>query len=80
MHKENPDPASRDYNSFKENGWLESDYYYPVKVNFCTRWLGKTIDRLGRKLAVKRNRQLKRESASKKNKPSSRRKIHLYWL
>jgi len=36
---------SRDYVYYLKNGWFESDYYYPVKLNTIKRLAGKYIDR-----------------------------------
>jgi len=35
---------NRDYVFYKKNGWFESDYYYPVKLNPVKAWVGKLFD------------------------------------
>jgi multimeric flavodoxin WrbA len=41
----------RDYTYFKEKGWFESDYYYPVKLNALKKILGKIFDFIGNQMA-----------------------------
>ena len=48
----------RDYRYFKENGWFESDYYYKVRLGIVKKIFGKIIDNLGKRLRLKRNRDL----------------------
>lgn len=36
----------RDYSYYKEMGWFESNFYYPVKLNPVMRLLGKMFDRM----------------------------------
>lgn len=36
----------RDYTYYEEKGWFESDFYYPVKLNFLKRSLGRLFDRI----------------------------------
>ena len=36
---------NRDYVFYMKNGWFESDYYYPVKLNPVKAWVGKWFDR-----------------------------------
>jgi multimeric flavodoxin WrbA len=36
---------NRDYAFYKQNGWFESDYYYPVKLNPVKGFAGKLFDR-----------------------------------
>jgi len=38
------DDNSKDYRYFKKNGWLESDYYYPVKLNLLKKSTGRIFD------------------------------------
>lgn len=40
------DENYRDYTYYKQKGWFESDFYYPVKLNPIKRWLGKLFDRM----------------------------------
>lgn len=44
----------RDYNYYRENGWFESDYYYPVKLSPFKKMLGKFCDLMATQM-VKRN-------------------------
>lgn len=39
------DENNRDYTFYKNNGWFESDFYYPVKLNPIKRLSGKLFDR-----------------------------------
>ena len=41
----------RDYTYYKENGWFESDYYYPVKLGPFKKLLGKFFDMMATKRA-----------------------------
>jgi multimeric flavodoxin WrbA len=34
----------RDYRYFNEKGWFEADFFYPVKLNFLKKLLGKLFD------------------------------------
>lgn len=34
----------KDYTYFREQGWFESDFYYPVRLNWIKRILGKGFD------------------------------------
>jgi hypothetical protein len=36
---------NRDYAFYKDNGWFESDFYYPVKISQPKRLAGKLFDR-----------------------------------
>jgi multimeric flavodoxin WrbA len=36
----------QDYTYYKENGWFESDYYYPVKLNLLKKLAGKLFDKM----------------------------------
>lgn len=42
------DHKYRDYHYWKENGWFESDYYYPVNLGLVKKTLGYFFDFLGR--------------------------------
>lgn len=37
--------SNRDYLFYKENGWFESDFYYPIKLNATKSLAGKLFDR-----------------------------------
>ena len=41
----------RDYNYYLENGWFESDYYYPVKLSPFKKLTGKFFDLMGTQMA-----------------------------
>jgi hypothetical protein len=41
----------RDYTYYKENGWFESDYYYPVKIGPFKKLMGKFFDMMATKRA-----------------------------
>jgi hypothetical protein len=41
----------RDYNYYQEQGWFESDYFYPVKLNPMKKITGKLIDRIAKRMA-----------------------------
>ncbi len=47
----------RDYNYYMENGWFESDYYYPVKLNPFKKAIGKFFDLMATQMA-KSNRSM----------------------
>ncbi len=36
----------RDFTYFNEKGWFESDFYYPVKLNFFKKIIGNMFDKL----------------------------------
>jgi hypothetical protein len=36
----------RDYTYYEEKGWFETDIYYPVKLNFLKKSLGRLFDRI----------------------------------
>lgn len=40
----------RDYTYYRDNGWFESDYFYPVKLNTFKMLAGKLIDRFALKI------------------------------
>lgn len=40
----------KDYAYYKEKGWFESDYYYPVKLNLFKRLNGKLFDKIAIKM------------------------------
>ncbi len=47
------DQTYRDFNYYKERGWLESAYYYPTPLGPVKRLAGNLFDLLGRQM-VKR--------------------------
>ncbi|HAF62821.1 MAG TPA: NADPH-dependent FMN reductase [Anaerolineaceae bacterium] len=44
------DDHYKDYRYFKEQGWFESDYFYPVSLSVFKKVAGSLFDRLGRRL------------------------------
>ena len=42
--------TNKDSNYWKEKGWLESDYYYPVKLGITKSLAGKLIDAFNKKM------------------------------
>ncbi len=40
----------RDYIYYRDNGWFESDYYYPVRLNLFKKLAGKLFDSLALKI------------------------------
>ncbi|MGE5582983.1 MAG: flavodoxin family protein [Bacillota bacterium] len=61
MYYANPDPKSRDYRYFRDQGWLQSDYYYPVSLGLFRRGFGKIVDWMGREMGVRRRNALLKE-------------------
>jgi multimeric flavodoxin WrbA len=45
------DENYKDYRYYKEKGWFESDYYYPVKISPLKKLTGKFFDMLGTSFA-----------------------------
>lgn len=48
------DETSYDYRNYRDRGWLESDYFYPVRLNLFKKALGAVFDGVGRAMARKR--------------------------
>ena len=46
------DENYRDYSYFKEKGWFESDYYYPVNLSLFKRTMGRLFDFAARNMAA----------------------------
>lgn len=44
--KQELDENFRDFTYYREKGWFESDFYYPVKLNFLKNLLGKMFDKI----------------------------------
>ena len=40
------DDRSKDYRYYKEQGWFESDYYYPTRLGLLKKVAGKLFDRM----------------------------------
>jgi len=51
----NLDSTSLDYRYYDENGWFQSDYYFPAKLGPLKKLLGALFDVIGTRLAKKRN-------------------------
>lgn len=41
------DEEYKDYNYYKEQGWFETNYYYPVQLNPLKKIMGQLFDKLG---------------------------------
>lgn len=41
----------RDYKYFLEQGWFDSDYYYPVKLGWLKKMAGRLFERIGTSMA-----------------------------
>lgn len=48
------DERSYDYRHYRDKGWFETDYYYPVKLGLFKRGVGYLFDRLQARLTRKR--------------------------
>lgn len=48
------DDNSRDYTYYAENGWFESDYYYPTRMGMLTKGAGKLFDVVSAKMTKAR--------------------------
>jgi multimeric flavodoxin WrbA len=44
--KKELDENFRDFTYYREKGWFESDFYYPVKLNFLKKILSKMFDKM----------------------------------
>jgi len=42
----------KDYRFYKEKGWFESDFNYPVKLNFIKKLIGRFFDWMGTKKSI----------------------------
>ena len=51
-----PDENYRDYNYYKNHGWFESDFYYPVKISYLKKLSGKIFDKLSVRIFKNRER------------------------
>lgn len=51
------DMMPRDYEYYREKGWMESDYYYPVKLGLVKRLVGKFFDKRGKNYGEKMKRE-----------------------
>jgi multimeric flavodoxin WrbA len=48
------DDASRDFRHYKEKGWFESGYYYPVRLSAGKKQAGRLFDSMARRMSKKR--------------------------
>jgi multimeric flavodoxin WrbA len=48
------DDRSRDFTYFREKGWFESEYYYPVRLGFLKSLAGRLIDAIAAMMARSR--------------------------
>jgi hypothetical protein len=48
------DESYRDYTYYKEKGWFESGYYYPVKLNPFKKLIGRLFDIMATRSSRKR--------------------------
>jgi len=48
------DDSSRDYTYYKDQGWFESDYYYPAKLNVLQKGTGSLFDSIAARMARRR--------------------------
>ncbi|MGD9676668.1 MAG: flavodoxin family protein [Candidatus Bipolaricaulia bacterium] len=48
------DDTSFDHRYYRDRGWLESDYFYPVRLNPLKKALGALFDGVGRMIAKRR--------------------------
>jgi hypothetical protein len=46
--------ASRDYTYYRNKGWFESDYYYPVRLGPMKKAAGLLFDAVGTMVATQR--------------------------
>ncbi|HSA32652.1 MAG TPA: NAD(P)H-dependent oxidoreductase [bacterium] len=60
MHRFWQEEDSRDYRHFRDNGWFESAYYYPVKLCPGKRLIGALVDLFGTRMARSRKRELEK--------------------
>jgi len=50
------DESMRDYNYMKEQGWFESEYYYPVQLGLLKKIMGRLFDQIAVRLALGNNK------------------------
>jgi multimeric flavodoxin WrbA len=48
------DDSSRDYTYYKDQGWFESDYYYPARLNVLQKGTGSLFDSIAAGMARRR--------------------------
>lgn len=51
------DIMPRDYEYFKERGWMDAEYFYPVRLGVLKTLIGKFMDGQGRKMGEKMRRE-----------------------
>jgi multimeric flavodoxin WrbA len=50
------DESWKDYRYYRQNGWFETDYYYPVKLGLLKKLAGKIFDQLFRRLYIRKRK------------------------
>jgi len=60
----NLDERSLDYRYYAENGWFESDYYYPTQLGPLKKLVGRLFDFIGRRMAQSRKQSAKNSNDS----------------
>lgn len=63
-HRVMSDRSGADYNYFKEQGWLESDFFCEARLNPAQKLVGKAIDRI---IAGQLNKTKKEQEAYREN-------------
>jgi multimeric flavodoxin WrbA len=58
LYRTTPDDSLKDVHYYRDNGWFESGYFYPIRLGVVRTLTGVLIDRLGKGLALKRKREL----------------------
>jgi multimeric flavodoxin WrbA len=58
MYRTTPNDSLKDVHYYRNNGWFESGYFYPVRLGVVRTFIGALADRLGKGLALKRKREL----------------------
>jgi hypothetical protein len=52
------DESSRDFRYYRDKGWFELDYFYPVKLNVVQKLTGGFFDSLAARMTKKRKSEL----------------------
>lgn len=58
-HHKHAGDDNKDFNYYKEKGWFESDYFYPVKLGMARKIIGKVLDALSKRMALKFKAKIK---------------------
>lgn len=48
------DDSFRDYTNYSDNGWFESDHYYPVRLGLLKKVAGQLFDRMSARVTTAR--------------------------